>query len=135
MHPSPEAIEEFKILRNSYGPEFGNAGGAQINVVTRGGTNTFRGSGFYFVRNDAFNSTDYFLEKNESAQGASCNGTILARSSAVQSSRTNCFSLAASSGTSRIAAPRASRAGPDAGGTQRRFQRRPRLQHGARDSH
>lgn len=69
VHPSPEAIEEFKILRNSYGPEFGNAGGAQINVVTRGGTNTFRGSGFYFVRNDAFNSTDYFLEKNDLPQG------------------------------------------------------------------
>ena len=64
VYPSLEAIEELKILRNSYGPEFGGAGGAQINVVTRGGTNQFRGSGFYFVRNDAFNSTDYFLEKN-----------------------------------------------------------------------
>ena len=64
LYPSLEAIEELKILRNSYGPEFGGAGGAQINVVTRGGTNQFRGSGFYFVRNDAFNSTDYFLEKN-----------------------------------------------------------------------
>ena len=41
VYPSLEAIEEFKILRNSYGPEFGQAGGAQINIVTRGGTNKF----------------------------------------------------------------------------------------------
>ena len=47
VYPSLEAIEEFKILRNSYGPEFGGAGGAQINIVTRGGTNTYHGSGFY----------------------------------------------------------------------------------------
>ena len=45
VYPSLEAIQEFKILRNSYGPEFGGAGGAQINIVTRGGTNRFDGSG------------------------------------------------------------------------------------------
>jgi hypothetical protein len=63
VYPSLEAIEEFKILRNSYGPEFGGAGGAQINIVTRGGTNRFNGSGFYAGRNDAFNKKNYFLEK------------------------------------------------------------------------
>ena len=47
VYPSLEAIEEFKILRNSYGPEFGGAGGAQINIVTRGGANQYSGSGFY----------------------------------------------------------------------------------------
>jgi hypothetical protein len=63
VYPSLEAIEEFKILRNSYGPEFGGAGGAQINIVTRGGSNQFRGTMFYSGRNDAFNSKNYFLEK------------------------------------------------------------------------
>ena len=58
-----EAIEEFKIHRNSYGAEFGQAAGAQINIVTRGGTNEFHGSVFYFGRNDALNSTNYFLEQ------------------------------------------------------------------------
>src|SRR5262245_14534320 len=63
VYPSLEAIEEFKILRNSYGPEFGGAGGAQINIVTRGGTNRFHGSSFYSGRHDALNATNYFLEK------------------------------------------------------------------------
>ncbi|MDH5423348.1 MAG: carboxypeptidase-like regulatory domain-containing protein, partial [Acidimicrobiia bacterium] len=39
VYPSVEALEEFKIHRNAYGAEFGGAGGAQINLVTRGGTN------------------------------------------------------------------------------------------------
>ena len=63
VYPSLEAIEELKILRNSYGPEFGGAGGAQINIVTRGGTNTFHGSSFYSGRSDALNAANYFLEK------------------------------------------------------------------------
>jgi hypothetical protein len=63
VYPSLEGIQEFKILRNSYGPEFGGAGGAQINIVTRGGSNRFDGSGFYSGRSDALNSTNYFLKQ------------------------------------------------------------------------
>jgi hypothetical protein len=61
VFPSIDAIEEFRIHRNSYGPEFGQSGGAQINIVTRGGGNKFHGSAFYFGRNDVLNATDYFL--------------------------------------------------------------------------
>jgi hypothetical protein len=63
VYPSLEAIEEFKILRNSYGPEFGGAGGAQINIVTRSGANRYNGTGFYSGRTDKLNATNYFLEK------------------------------------------------------------------------
>jgi hypothetical protein len=63
VYPSVDAIEEFKILRNSYGAEFGQSGGAQINIVTRSGSNKFTGSGFYSGRRDALDATNYFLEK------------------------------------------------------------------------
>ena len=58
-----DAIEEFKIQRNNYGAEFGQAGGAQVNLVTRGGTNEYHGSGYYYARRDSFNSIDYFLKQ------------------------------------------------------------------------
>jgi Carboxypeptidase regulatory-like domain len=63
VYPSVDAIEEFKIQRNNYGAEFGQAGGAQINIVTRRGSNDFSGSAYYFGRNDGLNGTNYFLEQ------------------------------------------------------------------------
>lgn len=68
VYPSIDAIEEFKILRNSYGPEFGGAGGAQINIVTRGGGNDFHGSAYYFGRNDALNAKNYLLASSDKKQ-------------------------------------------------------------------
>jgi len=63
VYPSLDAIEEFKIQRNNYGAEFGQAGGAQVNLVTKGGTNTFHGTGYYFMRRDSLNSPNYFLKQ------------------------------------------------------------------------
>jgi Carboxypeptidase regulatory-like domain/TonB-dependent Receptor Plug Domain len=63
VYPSIDAIEEFKIQRNNYGAEFGQAGGATVNLVTRSGTNTFHGSAYYFIRRDSLNSNNYFLEQ------------------------------------------------------------------------
>jgi hypothetical protein len=64
VYPSIDAIQEFKILRNSYGPEYGQAMGAIVSIVTRGGTNQFHGGAFYFGRNDLLNATDYFNNLN-----------------------------------------------------------------------
>ena len=64
VYPSIDSIQEFKILRNSYGPEYGQAMGAIVNLVTRSGTNAFHGGAYYFGRNDVLNATDYFNSLN-----------------------------------------------------------------------
>jgi len=69
VFPSVDAIEEIKLHRNSYGAEFGGASGAQVNLVTRGGTNEFHGSGYYFGRNDSLASADYFLKQAGQPKG------------------------------------------------------------------
>ena len=65
VYPSIDAIDEFKILRNSYGPEYGQASGAIVNIVTRGGTNDWHGGVFYFGRNDYLNASNYFNNLNQ----------------------------------------------------------------------
>ncbi|MBL8211155.1 MAG: carboxypeptidase regulatory-like domain-containing protein [Bryobacterales bacterium] len=59
--PSIEAIEEFKIQTNAYSAEYGFGGGAQVTVTMKSGTNNLHGTLFNFLRNDAFDAENYFL--------------------------------------------------------------------------
>lgn len=59
-NPNPDAVAEFRILVNNYSAEYGRNGGGVITVVTKSGTNTFHGTAFEFLRNDAFNANDFF---------------------------------------------------------------------------
>src|SRR5262249_10951324 len=61
--PSVDAIEEFKVVRGAYDPQFGRAGGAQVNVVTRSGTNTFHGGAYEFFRNNWLNANNFFNKR------------------------------------------------------------------------
>ncbi|MCX6592993.1 MAG: TonB-dependent receptor [Acidobacteria bacterium] len=58
--PSPEAIEEVKVLTGSYSAEYGFNSGAQLIMVMRSGTNDLHGSAFEFLRNDKFDAENYF---------------------------------------------------------------------------
>ncbi len=79
-YPSIDGIEEFKIQRNSYGPEYGGASGAQINVVTKGGSNQYHGDVYYFGRNDALNAKNYFLLSGcSSSNDPNCRKNMLRR--------------------------------------------------------
>jgi hypothetical protein len=62
-YPSVDSIAEFKIHRNMYGADLAASSGAQINVVTKSGTNEFHGSIYHFHRNSVLNATDFFLNR------------------------------------------------------------------------
>ena len=56
---SQDAVREFQVNRSAYLAEYGRAGGAVINVVTKSGTNEYHGNGFYFYRDKSLNAKDY----------------------------------------------------------------------------
>jgi hypothetical protein len=58
---SEEAVQEFQVNQNGFSAEFGRAGGAVINVVTKSGTNTFHGSFFEYFRDESLNSNTPIL--------------------------------------------------------------------------
>jgi len=62
IYPSVDAVAEFKMLTNSYGPEYGQASGAIISITTRSGTNKFHGGLFYEGRNDALNAAGFIAD-------------------------------------------------------------------------
>lgn len=57
---SEDAVKEFQVNASSYSAEYGRAGGAVINVVTKSGTNEFHGNAFYFYRDKSLNAKEYF---------------------------------------------------------------------------
>src|SRR5947207_2011942 len=63
---SEDAVQEFQINSNGYSAEFGRAGGAVINVVTKSGTNAYHGTVFEFFRDRGMNANDpiYNLQRS-----------------------------------------------------------------------
>jgi outer membrane receptor protein involved in Fe transport len=58
---SEESVQEFQVNQNGFSAEFGRAGGAVINVVTKSGTNQWHGSVFEYFRDEALNSNTPIL--------------------------------------------------------------------------
>ncbi|MFN7923431.1 MAG: TonB-dependent receptor [Bryobacteraceae bacterium] len=61
FNPSIDAIEEVKVHTGSYSAEYGMNNGANVQVALKSGTNQFHGAFFEFLRNDAADAKDYFL--------------------------------------------------------------------------
>ena len=61
VRPPVEGIQEFKVLTNNAGAEYGRAGGAVVVVVTsKSGTNRLRGSLFEYLRNEKLDARNFF---------------------------------------------------------------------------
>jgi Carboxypeptidase regulatory-like domain/TonB dependent receptor len=60
IQPSPDAIEEFRIITNTFDAEFGRNSGAVVNVVTKSGTNEWHGDFYEFIRNKVLNAKNFF---------------------------------------------------------------------------
>jgi len=62
LKPPIDAIAEFRIMTHNANAEFGRNTGSTTNIITRSGSNSFHGAAWEFLRNDAFDASDYFTE-------------------------------------------------------------------------
>lgn len=78
--PPMEATQEMRILQNNYSAEYGNSGAGMVTITTKSGTNTFHGSAYEFLQNDAMNARNFFAASMPPLRwnvfGASAGGPI-----------------------------------------------------------
>ena len=58
--PSPDSIQEFQVLTNSYSAEYGRGGGTSLLAITKSGSNRYRWAAWEYYRDDALNGVNYF---------------------------------------------------------------------------
>jgi len=84
VRPAVEGIQEFKVLTNNAGAEYGRTIGAVVVVTTKSGSNQFHGSLFEFLRNDRLDARNFFARPDASKPpfklnqyGASLGGPVI----------------------------------------------------------
>ncbi len=65
---NPDNVQEFKVTTNNATAEEGRNSGASISIATRSGTSEFHGTGFFFIRNEALNSNEFFANAQKNAK-------------------------------------------------------------------
>jgi hypothetical protein len=84
-HPSVDTIAEFNVITNPYSAEYGRSPGGVVSVNTKSGTNSFHGLGYEYVRNNYFDSNDFFSDRhglpkpkyNQNQFGGNIGGPVL----------------------------------------------------------
>ena len=81
IQPTPDAIDEFRVISNTFDAEYGRNSGAVVNVVTKSGTNKFHGDIYEYFRNTVLNGQGYFNtikpQENQNQFGGTFGGPIL----------------------------------------------------------
>src|SRR5208337_4648393 len=84
VSPSADAIREFRVVENSYSADQGMVSGAQVNIVSRSGSNRFAGTAYEFLRNSAVDAKNFFDDPlrpippfRQNQYGASLGGPLL----------------------------------------------------------
>ena len=64
-----DSVQEFRVSTTNYNADQGRSSGAQVSLVTKGGTNEFHGSVYEYHRNTATSANDYFVKQSQLASG------------------------------------------------------------------
>ncbi len=62
VRPSIDAIAEVKVDTNDFNTEIGRSAGAVVNIITKSGTDIYHGSAYEYLRNDIFDSREFFTK-------------------------------------------------------------------------
>jgi hypothetical protein len=76
VQPSPDTIQEFRVLTNTFDAEYGRNSGSVVNVVTKSGTNRLHGDVYEFFRNKVLNARNYFESTRPNFQQNQFGGTL-----------------------------------------------------------
>jgi hypothetical protein len=68
--PNPDTIQEFKVQTGQYDAAYGRNAGANVQLVTKSGTNDFHGDVFEYFRNTVLNANDFFFNAEGTSRGA-----------------------------------------------------------------
>ncbi len=74
--PFPDALQEFKVESSALPAQYGMHASAQVNVITKSGTNEFHGDVFEFLRNGIFNARNAFAPRRDSLKRNQFGGVI-----------------------------------------------------------
>lgn len=85
VKPPVDAVAEFKVVTNNMSAEYGYRAGAKVIVTSKSGANDFHGSAYEFLRNDAFDGTNFFANRSgakkpkyrQNQYGASLGGPVI----------------------------------------------------------
>ena len=56
VQPTPETVQEFKVITNNYSAEYGRVGGAVITMLSKSGSNEFHGHAWYYFRDEGLDA-------------------------------------------------------------------------------